>query len=110
MILHVTELDAARAILAAMLEGDLDDANTYRRQLDASELVRHETGCAIQVDRSKVEAAPRTGPGRADVLAEAEGHGKLWLRLHVYDGYLDDLELENHNRFPDPMTVKTLSR
>ena len=68
-----------------------------------------ETGCAIHVDRAKVEAAPSTGPSRGDVLAEARGHGKLWLRLHVYDGYLDDLELENHNRFPDPTCVEVLS-
>lgn len=93
-----------------MLQGDFDGADTYRRQLSASELVRHETGCAIQVDRSKVEPAPGMGGSRGDVVAEAKGHGKLWLRLHVYDGYLDDLELGNHNRFPDPTTVRVLRR
>lgn len=110
MIPGVAELDNARAILAKMLEGDFDGAETYRRQLAVADLVRHETGCAIQVDRSRAEAAPFTARIPGDVLAEAGGHGKLWLMLHVYEGYLDDLELVFHQRFPNPATVRVWGR
>ncbi len=37
---------------------------------------------------------------------EAFGHGRLQILLHGFEGYLDDLELLNHWRFPDPATVK----
>jgi hypothetical protein len=108
MMPGVGELDRAKAILTKML--GFDGADIYLRQLEVAELVRHETGCSIRVDRARAEPAPYDAQHKGDVIAEARGHGKLWLMLHVYEGYLDDLELLNHSRFPDAATVRVVSR
>lgn len=102
----MADLGRAQAILTKMLELDFDEGEIYRRQLAVAGLVRHETGCSIKVDRMRAGPAPYDSNGKGDVLAEAHGHGKLWIILHVYEGYLDDLELLNHARFPDPATVR----
>ena len=103
MIPAVADLDNARGILVKMLEPDFDEVEVYRRQLAVAELRRHETGCSIEVDRAR--AAPASYLG-GNVVAEAFGHGKLWMMLHAVEGYLDDLELLDHARFPDPATVR----
>ena len=93
-----------------MLEADFDEADVYRRQLALAVLTRHDTGCSIVVDRTRAEPGAFDERIRGDVLAEARGHGKLWMMLHVWEGYLDDLELLNHARFPDPATVRVMRR
>ncbi len=100
----------AKAILTKMLEREFDEAAIYRRQLAVADLVRHDTGCSINVDRVRAAQGSYDESIKADVLAEARGHGKLWIMLHVYEGYLDDLELVDHARFPDPATVRVLNR
>lgn len=106
----VADLENAQAILRKLLEVDFDGADAYRRQLAVADVVRHETGCAIRVDRSRAKAASFSEQTPGDVIAEATGHGKLWLMLHVYEGYLDDLELVFADSFPDPTTVRPLPR
>jgi hypothetical protein len=103
----MSEIVNARAILARMLGADFEGADAYRRQLDAATLTRHGTGCRIVVDRS------RAGPASYDeqfpsarLPVDAFGHGKLMVLLHGHEGYLDDLELLNAARFPEPVTVR----
>jgi hypothetical protein len=106
----VSDIPQARAVLAMMLDFEFDGAEAYRRQLDVAELRRHETGCSIAVDRSRVAPAPydeRLPSARLPV--QASGHGKLLIWLHGFQGYLDDLELLNASRFPDPAAVRIRS-
>ena len=106
----MNDLAAAERVLSLMLDLDFEGAHEYRRQLDVAVLRRHETGCSIEVDRSR--AAPASfdpeHPG-ARLPVEAAGHGKLLVWLHGFEGYLDDLELLNGSRFPDPATVRIRS-
>jgi hypothetical protein len=100
----------ARAVLVLMLDFAFDGAEAYRRQLHAAELRRHETGCSIAVDRSR--ATPADYDARlpaARLPVQASGHGKLLVWVHGHEGYLDDLELLNASRFPDPSTVRIRS-
>jgi hypothetical protein len=106
----MADLGNAKAILTKMLERDFDEAAIYRRQLAVADLVRPDTGCSINVDRARAARGLYDESVKGDVLAEARGHGRLWIMLHVYEGYLDDLELVNHARFPDPATVRVLNR
>jgi hypothetical protein len=104
--------DVARAkqVLSRMLDFDFAGAEAYRRQLAVAQLTRHETGCSIEVDRSRAAPAefdPAIPGARLNV--EATGHGKLLVWLHGFEGYLDDLELLNASRFPDPSTVRIRS-
>ena len=103
-------MERARSILALMLDFAFEGAEQYRCQLDAAELTRHETGCGVSVDRSR--AAPARYDQRvpaARLPVEASGHGKLLIWLHGFEGYLDDLELLNARRFPDPGVVRIRS-
>lgn len=45
----MSDLANAKEVLALMLDFEFDGAAAYRRQLDLSELRRHETGCGIEV-------------------------------------------------------------
>lgn len=54
----MSDLANAKEVLALMLDFEFEGAAAYRRQLDVSELRRHETGCGIEVDRSR--AVPAT--------------------------------------------------
>jgi hypothetical protein len=104
--------DLARAthVLAKMLDFDFEGAEAYRLQLTVAKLQRHETGCSIEVDRSRAAPAvfDAAHPG-ARLSVEASGHGKLLVWLHGFEGYLDDLELLFAARFPDPTTVRIRS-
>jgi hypothetical protein len=109
-ILAVCDLANAKQVLALMLGFDFEGVEAYRRQLQVAELERHDTGCRINVDRAR--AAPAEFDARhpgARLGVEAAGHGKLVVWLHGFEGYLDDLELLNHSRFPDPATVRIRS-
>lgn len=104
------DLAQAREIVARMLDFDFPGAEAYRLQLRAARLTRHETGCAVEVDRSRAGRAPyddQCPAARLDV--EGAGHGKLLVWLHGFEGYLDDVELLNARRFPDPATVRVRS-
>ena len=97
----------AKAILEVMLSADFSGASEYRSQLKVATLARHETGCGITVDRTAAPAAPFDPDYPSAALpVQAFGQGKLWLLLHSHDGYLDDLELVDARRFPQPDTVK----
>lgn len=102
----MSDLERARSIISMMLDFSFDGAAEYRRQLAIAELNRHTTGCSINVDRSRAAPAPFNEriPG-ARLPVAAFGHGKLVVWLHGHEGYLDDLELLNAKRFPDPATV-----
>lgn len=89
-----------------MLALEFESVEIYRTQLAAAEITRHDTGCSIEVDRSRAPAAPYAERWPSDVLLEASGHGKLWLMLHVHEGYLDDLEMVFSKRLPDPWTIR----
>ena len=106
----VSDLVRAKAVLGLMLDLDFEGAETYRHQLESAELTRHETGCSIAVDRSRAGPAPYDEriPG-ARLPVEASGHGKLLVWLHGFEGYLDDVELLNATRFPDPASVRIRS-
>jgi hypothetical protein len=106
-IRSVDDLTEARAVLDRMLAADFEGAAEYRGQLDAAELRRHATGCSIVVDHAR--AAPAAFDQRspsARLPVAAYGHGKLVIYLHGHEGYLDDLELLDASRFPDPSTVQ----
>ena len=93
--------------LQKMLERDFEGAPAYREQLEVAQLRRHATGCGIEIDRSRAAPAPFDPAFPADCLpVEASGHGKLWILLHVFEGYLDDLELLDAAQFPDPATLR----
>ena len=92
----------ARTIVAAMLAHEFPGAEALREQLAVARVERHETGCAIHVDRTR--AAPADLPDGAAPV-DAGGHGSLWIMLHLHEGYLDDLELVYGREFPDPATV-----
>jgi hypothetical protein len=103
----VDDLSEARTILAQMLAAHFEGAAEYRRQLGAADLRRHATGCSIVVDQTR--AAPAEFDERmpsARLPIAAYGHGKLVIYLHGHEGYLDDLELLDAARFPDPSTVR----
>lgn len=107
---NVSEVERARAVLRQMLNHDFEGAEVYRRQLDCAKLTRHESGCRIFVDRSEAAPVPYDDGLRAARLpVEAAGHGKLLVWAHGFDGYLDDLELLNAKRFPDPSTIRVRS-
>lgn len=101
------ELRRARAALERLLEADFPGAEAYRQQLEFVTLRRHDSGCAVEVDHSLV--APAQYEARAPgsrLPVEAQGHGKLWIMLHGWQGYLDDLELLDAHVFPEPDTLK----
>jgi hypothetical protein len=106
----VSDVIRAKLVLSLMLDLDFEGAEAYRRQLERARLTRHETGCSIEVDRARPAPAPfdAAHPG-ARLPVEAAGHGKLLVWLHGFEGYLDDLELLNGSRFPDPATVRIRS-
>lgn len=106
----MSDLPQAKRIVARMLEFDFPGADAYRRQLAVAHFSRHETGCAVEVDRKRAAPAPFDASFPASRLeVEAAGHGKLLVWLHGFDGYLDDVELLNARRFPDPTTVRIRS-
>jgi hypothetical protein len=109
-IVVVSDLANAKQELSLMLDFDFEGAEAYRRQLQVAELERHETGCRINVDQARAAPAEfdETLPA-ARLEVEAAGHGKLLVWLHGFEVYLDDLELLNHSRFPDPATVRIRS-
>lgn len=101
------ELRRARLILERLLELDFPGAPACRRQIKHAALERHATGCTIEIDRSRVPPAGFDGAmPDARLPVEGHGHGELWLLLDGREGYLDDLELINASRFPEPSTVK----
>ncbi len=102
-----TELRFARGAVAALLQADFSEVEVYRRQLDFAAFKRHGTGCAIVVDRTLASPAAFDAriPG-AKLPVEGHGHGKLWLLLHGWESYLDDIERPFANHFPDPITLR----
>lgn len=101
------ELGRARAILTAMLAQDFPGAREYREQLTVATLVCGPAGCNIDVDRERSSPAPYDvdHPG-ARLPVEATGHGKLWIILHGFEGFLDDLELVSGKEFPPLETIR----
>jgi hypothetical protein len=107
--LERAELAAAKAILKRMLERGFPGSEHYLAQLDAAELTRHATGCSIAVERSRAAPAPfdQSAPAARLPIA-AGGHGGLLIYLHAFEGYLDDMQLLNAARVPDPATVRLI--
>ena len=99
------DLPRARAILSEMLACEFAGADAYRAQLEVAELRRHDTGCGLEVDRSRAPAGPFDLHSPGEALVEGFGPGKLWLALHAWEGYLDDLELLDAGRFPEVAQV-----
>ena len=105
-----SDLAEAIAVLSLMLDVDFDGAEAYRRQLDVATLTRHATGYGILVDRARAApAAFDAARPRARLPVEAAAHGDMAVRLHAFEGYLDELELLDGARFPDPTTVRIRS-
>jgi hypothetical protein len=102
-----SDLVEALAVLTRMLDVDFEGSDAYRRQLDAATLTRHATGYGIAVDRSRAAPAEFDAARPAARLpVEATGHEDLRIWLHSLEGYLDELELLNGSRFPDPATLR----
>jgi hypothetical protein len=59
-----------------------------------------------EIERAEAILASDDRVRAARLPVEAAGHGRLLVWVHSFEGYLDDLELLNAWRFPDPATVR----